>query len=84
MLTAEVSALSHVREHRITEEGWQVMKTKHLRQCTVPQLNSEAHRQQERRLLYLRKMKGMCFNYFAHYHKVASCHGPTRFGHTYT
>jgi hypothetical protein len=39
----------------------------------VPQLDSEAHQS-----LYLRKMKGLCFNYLDRDHKVASCHDPTR------
>jgi hypothetical protein len=61
-LTAEVSAPSHVQKPRISEEGWQVVNTKCPRLSKVPQLESEAHRLQERRSLYLRKMKGLCFN----------------------
>jgi hypothetical protein len=44
----------------------------------MPQLDSEAHRQQERRSLYLRKMKGLCFNCLGRNHKIASCCDPTR------
>jgi hypothetical protein len=61
-LTAEVNAPSHVQKPRISEEGWQVLNTKCPRLSKVPQLESEAHRLQERRSLYLRKMKGLCFN----------------------
>jgi hypothetical protein len=64
------------------------VKTKRPQPCKVSQLDSEAHRQQERRSFYLRKMKGLCFKCLGRDHKVASCHDPTRywrcrqFGHT--
>jgi hypothetical protein len=44
----------------------------------MPQLDSEAHWQQECQSLYLRKMKGLCFNYLVRNHKIASCCDPTR------
>jgi hypothetical protein len=65
--------------------SWQVVKNKRPQ----PQEVSDANRQQERRSLYLHKMKGLCFNCLAQDHKVTSCRDPTRcwrcrqFGHTF-
>jgi hypothetical protein len=71
-LTAEVNALLE-----INEEGWQTVKTKRSRPCTMHQLDSEAHQQQGRRSLYIRKIKGLYFNFLTRDHKGASCHDPT-------
>jgi hypothetical protein len=65
------------------------VKIKRSRPCTTSQPDSDAHRQ-ERRSLYLRKMKELCFNCLARDHKGIACRNPTRcwrcrrFGHTST
>jgi hypothetical protein len=41
-------------------------------------LINAGHQQQERRLLYLKKMKEFYFNCLTRDHKVASYHDPTR------
>jgi hypothetical protein len=63
-----------------SKEGWQVVKCKRSKLCTSPQV-SETRRQQQRHSLYLKRMKGLCFNYLARDHKVSSCQSPTRCWH---
>jgi hypothetical protein len=89
-LATEFSVAAHVWELGTSEEGWHEVKMKRPHPCIAPQPGCEAHRQQERRSLYLRKMKGLYFKCLSQNHKVASCRDPTkcwccrRFGHTST
>jgi hypothetical protein len=45
----------------VGKEAWQVVKCKLLKSSTSPQV-SETRRRQQRCSLYLKKMKGLCFN----------------------
>jgi hypothetical protein len=77
-LSSTVEDIATAQKPEFSKDSWQVVKSKRSRPHTMPQAVSDARRQQKRRSLFLRKMKGLCFNCVALDNKVASCHNPTR------
>jgi hypothetical protein len=77
-LLPTVEDIATARKPEFSKDSWQVVKSERSHPHTMPQAVSDAHRQQERRSLFLRKMKGLYFNCVALDLKVASYHNPTR------
>lgn len=61
-----------------SEEGWQFVRPRRRRSRPAPLANSMPGRLQERRAIYLSKMRGRCFNCLARDHRVARCRDPTK------
>jgi hypothetical protein len=81
-LSSECNVTTRMPE--ASKEGRQVVRSKRSMSYATPQV-SETYRQQHRRSLYLKKMKGLYFNCLARDHMVAYYQNSTRcwqFGHT--